>query len=50
MAAHWCTSAEVGRVDRYEQIAGELRERIERGELRPGDRVPSTREITRRWN
>nr|WNW42000.1 TetR/AcrR family transcriptional regulator C-terminal domain-containing protein [Streptomyces sp. Li-HN-5-13] len=37
-------------MDRYEQIAGELRERIERGELRPGDRVPSTREITRRWN
>ncbi|MFD8478438.1 TetR/AcrR family transcriptional regulator C-terminal domain-containing protein [Kitasatospora sp. NPDC059673] len=37
-------------MDRYEQIAGELRQRIERGELRPGDRVPSTREITRRWN
>ncbi|MFD0567419.1 TetR/AcrR family transcriptional regulator C-terminal domain-containing protein [Kitasatospora saccharophila] len=37
-------------MDRYEQIAAELRERIERGELRPGDRVPSTREITRRWN
>ncbi|KDN80949.1 GntR family transcriptional regulator [Kitasatospora cheerisanensis] len=37
-------------MDRYEEIAGELRQRIERGELRPGDRVPSTREITRRWN
>ncbi|RKE23169.1 TetR/AcrR family transcriptional regulator C-terminal domain-containing protein [Streptomyces sp. TLI_171] len=37
-------------MDRYEQIAAELRGRIERGELRPGDRVPSTREITRRWN
>ncbi|MFD8597579.1 TetR/AcrR family transcriptional regulator C-terminal domain-containing protein [Kitasatospora sp. NPDC059646] len=37
-------------MDRYEQIAAELRQRIERGELRPGDRVPSTREITRRWN
>ncbi|OKJ05647.1 TetR/AcrR family transcriptional regulator C-terminal domain-containing protein [Kitasatospora sp. CB01950] len=37
-------------MDRYEQIAGELRQHIERGELRPGDRVPSTREITRRWN
>ncbi|MFC8722654.1 TetR/AcrR family transcriptional regulator C-terminal domain-containing protein [Kitasatospora sp. NPDC057198] len=37
-------------MDRYEQIADELRGRIERGELRPGDRVPSTREITRRWN
>ncbi|GLW52242.1 TetR/AcrR family transcriptional regulator [Kitasatospora phosalacinea] len=37
-------------MDRYEQIAAELQERIERGGLRPGDRVPSTREITRRWN
>ncbi|GLW69782.1 GntR family transcriptional regulator [Kitasatospora phosalacinea] len=37
-------------MDRYEQIAAELQGRIERGELRPGDRVPSTREITRRWN
>ncbi|MGW4378720.1 TetR/AcrR family transcriptional regulator C-terminal domain-containing protein [Kitasatospora sp. NPDC004531] len=37
-------------MDRYEQIAGELAQRIERGELRPGDRVPSTREITRRWD
>ncbi|MFJ5924552.1 GntR family transcriptional regulator [Kitasatospora sp. NPDC092948] len=37
-------------MDRYEEIADELRQRIERGELRPGDRVPSTREITRRWN
>ncbi|MFB7950353.1 GntR family transcriptional regulator [Kitasatospora phosalacinea] len=37
-------------MDRYEQIAAELQERIERGVLRPGDRVPSTREITRRWN
>jgi AcrR family transcriptional regulator len=32
------------------QIAAELRRRIETGELAPGDRVPSTREITRRWN
>ncbi|MFJ8444199.1 TetR/AcrR family transcriptional regulator C-terminal domain-containing protein [Kitasatospora griseola] len=37
-------------MDRYEEIASELRQRIERGELRPGDRVPSTREITRRWS
>ncbi|WP_316528389.1 TetR/AcrR family transcriptional regulator C-terminal domain-containing protein [Kitasatospora brasiliensis] len=37
-------------MDRYKQIAGELRQRIESGELRPGDRAPSTREITRRWN
>jgi DNA-binding transcriptional MocR family regulator len=33
----------------YAQIAVELRERIETGELAPGDRVPPTREITRRW-
>jgi AcrR family transcriptional regulator len=32
------------------QIVAELRRRIETGELAPGDRVPSTREITRRWN
>ncbi len=31
------------------RIAAELRDRIERGELRPGDRVPSAREITRRF-
>ena len=31
-------------------IVAELRRRIETGELAPGDRVPSTREITRRWN
>ncbi|MFG2329066.1 TetR/AcrR family transcriptional regulator C-terminal domain-containing protein [Streptomyces sp. NPDC048604] len=34
---------------RYGQIVGELRRRIETGELAPGDRVPSTREITRQW-
>ncbi|WP_346768436.1 TetR/AcrR family transcriptional regulator C-terminal domain-containing protein [Streptomyces sp. R301] len=28
---------------------GELRRRIETGELAPGERVPSTREITRQW-
>ncbi|MGE7388661.1 GntR family transcriptional regulator [Streptomyces sp. NPDC004126] len=33
----------------YARIAGELRRRIESGELRPGDRVPSTRAITQRW-
>jgi DNA-binding transcriptional regulator YhcF (GntR family) len=33
----------------YARIAAELRARIEAGELGPGDRVPSTREITRRW-
>jgi AcrR family transcriptional regulator len=31
------------------RIAGELRAQIERGELAPGQRVPSAREITRRW-
>ncbi|MEU9163419.1 TetR/AcrR family transcriptional regulator C-terminal domain-containing protein [Streptomyces sp. NPDC048424] len=36
-------------VSRYGQIVDELRRRIESGELAPGDRVPSTREITRRW-
>ncbi|MEV8442784.1 TetR/AcrR family transcriptional regulator C-terminal domain-containing protein [Actinosynnema sp. NPDC051121] len=34
----------------YQQIAREIREWIESGRLRPGDRVPSTREITVRWN
>nr|WSX47890.1 TetR/AcrR family transcriptional regulator C-terminal domain-containing protein [Streptomyces sp. NBC_00974] len=36
-------------VPRYSQIVTELRRRIEAGELAPGDRVPSTREITRQW-
>ncbi|MFB9840015.1 GntR family transcriptional regulator, partial [Actinoallomurus acaciae] len=31
------------------QIVAELRHRIVTGELAPGDRVPSTREIVRRW-
>lgn len=34
---------------RYGQIVAELRQRIEAGELAPGDRVPSTRDITRQW-
>ncbi|WP_328722029.1 TetR/AcrR family transcriptional regulator C-terminal domain-containing protein [Streptomyces sp. NBC_00247] len=33
----------------YRRIAGMLRGRIESGELAPGDRVPSTREIARQW-
>ncbi|CAL9323524.1 hypothetical protein SUDANB135_06730 [Streptomyces sp. SudanB135_2055] len=33
----------------YARIAGELRRRIQSGELGPGDRVPSTRAITQRW-
>ncbi|WKE68240.1 TetR/AcrR family transcriptional regulator C-terminal domain-containing protein [Streptomyces sp. WP-1] len=36
-------------VSRSGQIVGELRRRIETGELAPGERVPSTREITRQW-
>lgn len=33
----------------YRQIVGDVRRRIEAGELRPGDRVPSARAITRQW-
>ncbi|MEJ3746785.1 TetR/AcrR family transcriptional regulator C-terminal domain-containing protein, partial [Actinomycetes bacterium KLBMP 9797] len=33
----------------YRRIAAELRRRIAAGELRPGDRVPSTRRITREF-
>ncbi|NJP98383.1 GntR family transcriptional regulator [Nonomuraea sp. FMUSA5-5] len=33
----------------YRTIVAELRARIAKGELRPGDRVPSVREIARRW-
>jgi AcrR family transcriptional regulator len=31
------------------EIADSIRRRIASGELRPGDRVPSTRQITRKW-
>lgn len=33
----------------YQRIADSLRRRIEAGQLRPGDRVPSTRAIARKW-
>jgi AcrR family transcriptional regulator len=33
----------------YARIAAELRDQIGRGQLKPGQRVPSTREITARW-
>src|SRR5262245_51769128 len=33
----------------YQRIVAEIRDRIARGELRPGDRVPSTRQITQEW-
>ncbi|NMN98698.1 TetR/AcrR family transcriptional regulator C-terminal domain-containing protein [Antrihabitans stalactiti] len=34
----------------YVRIVAEIRESIDTGVLAPGDRVPSTRDITRRWN
>jgi DNA-binding transcriptional regulator YhcF (GntR family) len=33
----------------YQRIATAIRERIRAGELRPGDRVPSTRRIVQEW-
>ncbi|MEV0062010.1 GntR family transcriptional regulator [Nocardia sp. NPDC050718] len=33
----------------YKQIAGALRDEIVRGDLRPGDKLPSERELARRW-
>lgn len=33
----------------YRQIVSDVRRRIEAGELRPGDRIPSARAITREW-
>ena len=33
----------------YRQIVEDVRARIEAGELRPGDRVPSARQITQEW-
>ncbi|MGY1946092.1 GntR family transcriptional regulator [Nocardia asiatica] len=38
-----------GAVPKYLRIAGHLRELIERGELAPGDEVPSERELAARW-
>ena len=37
-------------VPRYRQISDQLRHRIVTGQLRPGDRVPSTRQITEEWS
>ncbi|WP_394816134.1 GntR family transcriptional regulator [Streptomyces mooreae] len=34
----------------YLRVAAEIRRRITDGELAPGDRVPSTRQIAREWN
>ncbi|MFB9931470.1 TetR/AcrR family transcriptional regulator C-terminal domain-containing protein [Amycolatopsis halotolerans] len=33
----------------YQRIVAEIRDRITSGRLRPGDRAPSTRQITREW-
>lgn len=33
----------------YARIVAELRQQIESGRLRPGDRIPSVRAITRKW-
>ncbi|HEX8628679.1 MAG TPA: winged helix-turn-helix domain-containing protein, partial [Catenuloplanes sp.] len=33
----------------YARIVADIRARIVAGELRPGDRAPSTRQITRQW-
>lgn len=43
------SSSAPGRDARYQVIAGEIRARIVNGELRPGDRVPSIRQIAGRW-
>ncbi|GAA2757696.1 TetR/AcrR family transcriptional regulator C-terminal domain-containing protein [Actinopolymorpha rutila] len=41
--------ADSSTASRYHEVVAALRRRIEAGELAPGDRVPSTREITREW-
>ncbi|MFR9730609.1 GntR family transcriptional regulator [Saccharopolyspora sp. MS10] len=43
------TSTERGAGSPYRVIAGEVRARISSGELRPGDRVPSIRQLAQRW-
>ena len=35
---------------KYDQIAGDIRGRIVRGELKAGDTLPSERELTERWS
>jgi DNA-binding FadR family transcriptional regulator len=41
------TEGDLGSFDtRYERLTGHYRELIERGELKPGDRFPSARELT----
>src|SRR5215813_13140681 len=43
------TSTLGGVEPRYLQIVDDIRRRISTGALRAGDRVPSTRQITREW-
>ncbi|WP_039831991.1 GntR family transcriptional regulator [Nocardiopsis valliformis] len=38
-----------GELPPYARVVADIRARIAGGELQPGDRVPSTREITREW-
>src|SRR3954447_931481 len=51
----WCTSAERSAMNEttnaapYLRIAAEIRRRIQAGELRPGDRVPSTRGLVQEF-
>lgn len=45
-------STTVGEIDvtpPYARIAAELRRRIAEGELAPGDRLPSTRQVAAQW-
>ncbi|MCC3774173.1 GntR family transcriptional regulator, partial [Streptomyces sp. UNOB3_S3] len=35
---------------KYDQIAADIRDRIVRGELTPGDALPSEAELTTRWS
>jgi DNA-binding GntR family transcriptional regulator len=34
----------------YQRIAGEIRNKILNGDYRPGDRLPTIRELKRQWN
>lgn len=43
------SSAEERELPPYARVVADIRARIAAGELRPGDRVPSTREIIREW-
>lgn len=52
MAAVVCTRSEgilTVELAPYQQIIGDIRERVADGRLRPGDRVPSTRQLAKDW-